>query len=468
MRIRRPRVYELHFRHPKRVKKPPRPYSPLISRKYFSIHTSYTSGWATGGIPEERRVIYRTDFSDLRQYGQSTKDYRRLISEGKSATTAAQGVKHRQLALGWYDWDLRIDGSDAAFNPLGLISRLSGNYAEGAIPSPSAFVDLALEDQAKSMFIRKARKVQTSALTGEFMRDISKTLDSYHKTRDIFGRAFSRVTKLNSHLAKFARGDHNLARTSALRTQFLGIRNPRGRNRRDASKAMANNWLEFSYGIAPTVADLEDQSFGIWRAYTRSQFGEDAQYVRGWAKDIQKSSASDNLSNDTPSGSSKPRIYIRDSTIDEKFIAFYGSVRTLRSDSMVSNLQNEFGLGLRSFVPTIWEIVPYSFVVDYFTNVGQMIDAFVFPRSDVLWINKLVRRTVTTTRSFEKGFAIPLNPGSVLTKDNFSTSPLAFSCSVWSREAYSGSLVPSFRWHLPYRGTDWVNLFALGLSRFIK
>lgn len=32
------------------------------------------------------------------------------------------------------------------------------------------------------------------------------------------------------------------------------------------------------------------------------------------------------------------------------------------------------GLTIQEFVPTVWELIPYSFVVDYFTNIGDVVN----------------------------------------------------------------------------------------------
>lgn len=457
MRIRQPRVKRPRIVNPRKHKrgKQPRPNFTLTSDAFLS---KQYGRWKPYYLPvaEERLQTFRTGFAQMRQFGGPLNGYRQLIKEGKPATTAAQGLKSRQLSLGWYDWSFGWWGEPAGQYNEG---RMSGNYAEGIIPSIGAFSDPDLENEALSQFIRKARKAQASAMTGEFMHDLGKTLGSFNRTRDIFLRSFGRVVRKQLWIAK----------STSLRTQFLGIRHARNRNRRDALGRLSDNWLEWNYGIAPTVSDLEDQSFAIWRAYDRSVYGVDSKHVKGWAQSQTNSSTNTgNLSLNTPNGSSKPRIYYADSMTDTKYVAFYGAVRTLRSDSFVENLQQDLGLGLRSFVPTLWELVPYSFIVDQFTNIGQIIDALVFPRSDVLWVNKLLRREATGTRSFRTGFAIPLNPGTLITHDEFSTSPAAFSQTFFSRILFTGSLVPSFRWHLPFRGTDWLSDLALIGSRLAK
>lgn len=49
------------------------------------------------------------------------------------------------------------------------------------------------------------------------------------------------------------------------------------------------------------------------------------------------------------------------------------------------------GFDLRSFVPTLWELTPYSFLVDYFTNIGDCLQAWCSNTSyvKVLWLTEI-------------------------------------------------------------------------------
>lgn len=425
------------------------------SDKFTSYRYSYESDKPSA--PKDDLSPEYTNFGNFVTYGSNIPSYRRRIADGLSATTSATGKRFVNLAAGSYRWDLSVQAysgnPNSPFPPSNVF--MSGNYAVGAIPNPSLSFDADVDNQALTNFIRKARKAQTSSLGGEFLHDLSSTLNSFHKYREVFRKSFTLFSQRQLRI----KNDNLRARLTGHRSNRLNIS--------IAHKQLAENYLEWTYGIIPTVSDLEDQAFGVWRAYDRSRHGFDSVRVFGFASKETMSSATSAISPSYDGSHVIPRVVCKDSTWDQIYIEYYGSVRSSASNSFVGNVGEELGFGLRSFVPTIWECIPYSFVVDYFTNVGQIIDALVFPSSDVKWINKLVRRETITTRLYSTKFAIPLNPLDITIRNNFSSSPHVFKTTSFQRSSYTGSLVPSFRWHLPYRGTDWVNLLALGISRFL-
>jgi len=53
---------------------------------------------------------------------------------------------------------------------------------------------------------------------------------------------------------------------------------------------------------------------------------------------------------------------------------------------------DRYGFGSwREALPVVWELIPYSFLVDYFSNIGQIIDSYSTQLGGVMWINGTVR-----------------------------------------------------------------------------
>lgn len=52
-----------------------------------------------------------------------------------------------------------------------------------------------------------------------------------------------------------------------------------------------------------------------------------------------------------------------------------------------------FGAGVADIVPTAWELIPWSFMVDYFSNIGVVLDAWSMRFVNFAWLNLTVRNS---------------------------------------------------------------------------
>lgn len=151
-------------------------------------------------------------------------------------------------------------------------------------------------------------------------------------------------------------------RSLALATGFIAVRQRnihalkkawgKGAGWRENGRKAGSHILEYSFGWAPLVSDiasavetLRDGNFRSGKARHRSIF-----------RDLQKSSNGSMLIRETWSTSVGIRMGW-EITVDHPSIA----------------LLNQ--LGLLNPVQTAWELVPYSFVVDYFINVNDVISS---------------------------------------------------------------------------------------------
>jgi hypothetical protein len=180
------------------------------------------------------------------------------------------------------------------------------------------------------------------------------------------------------------------------------------------------------------------------------------------ARETSKSKTIVSLSQLYNSSVIQPRVNVTVDNLITSYIAYYGSVRTSHSREIpFGNAQSELGANLNSFVPTLWEWLPYSWLADYFSNMGHVISALSFPTSDIIWVNRLIRNTIVSTISYSKRMAIPFNPDVKIIEDSFYSSPWVFSNKYHNRSVSSKSLVPAFRLRLPGNPGQWATVVAL-------
>lgn len=138
-------------------------------------------------------------------------------------------------------------------------------------------------------------------------------------------------------------------------------------------------------------------------------------------------------------------IVSRYNDADESVVVYRGMVRI--AQDTIQEVHRNLGLDLSSFAPTVWEVIPYSFVADYFTNIGDMIDAASFPRSTLSWVAKTIVLTKERKLDVECQWV-----WDTTVRDKIAQTWQKPSC-VWRnssvlRETYSGSLVPDFRFSI--------------------
>lgn len=192
------------------------------------------------------------------------------------------------------------------------------------------------------------------------VKGISKGLRDY----------FDRITKYNRSLNKrHARGTPFAKRVSAWNA-----------NARE-------QYLQTTYGIAPFIRDVRSA-------------GESASRI--WNELEQKQYRVTSIGTETlPSGNGQNntsyfgtiQMAWRWQDFDICMCKIHGAVKTYSTQGM----RNLAVLGFlpEDFIPTMYDLIPGSFLLDYSTNIGDIVEAYSFPRHRFAW---LMLTYVTTRR----------------------------------------------------------------------
>lgn len=220
-------------------------------------------------------------------------------------------------------------------------------------------------------------------------------------------------------------------------------------------KKYANKYLEFTFGIQPLIQDIEEIVEQLKKV-------EIQQY--------QKVRAGNRLEDVLrsyiplfPGPTTDANMYFDVFTQDNfrQKASFYGMVKHEQHSGITPKL---FGLGWKDFFPTVWELIPYSWMVDYFSNLAEWISSKTGLLSQLAWVNySSVDEYVRTVR-----IVAPTGTPQSLVGDEWSVTGsggiVELSRKRIQRDA-SPDMDLSLRLELPgLSSRKWLNLAALALA----
>lgn len=288
-------------------------------------------------------------------------------------------------------------------------------------------------NEAASLFHLKANSALRSLQSGVTAGEWPETLRLIKRRgRSIFDGSMDYASDVSKQIRKNKSG---------------GTREQRARN---LVSSVSDLWLEYAFGWAPLVNDIDDAI---------DYFNNESRALRKKVRAI--------YSDSWPSG---PRFlaYIGGSHAAIKYywqgykthsVQLVGSVSLGGQNSLKFK---KLGLHPSDWLPTIYELVPYSFLVDYFTNLNGIVAAFGNLSLNLDWCTMTERRkyeTRYTNSSPSYTSTSPAYSGAKLLK----YVPLRGSHSKThvGRDAHHELSVPGLVFSLPDSVRQWLNIGAL-------
>jgi hypothetical protein len=377
-------------------------------------------------------VVYQTD---KHLGGTRNPNWKIAIAKGRSATTPLSAsersieLREGELGGGWYTGtnpahipanyreDVGFGNETVSMSFAGDPSLLSTNMAN----------EVALR-QLWQNIIAARNSMQLGTFIGELRQTIGMVRNRGHSMMGL-------LTRWNDHLRRSKRYR---------------------RTREDRRKEAADAHLEWSFGMKPLISDI-NAGLQIWSEPARLQ-----KRVKGKAE----------IKNKGPLGTS--------STVDVGIArcrrqAFAGSTVGIMYGAAVSaqiagtkGYLGRLGLLPHDFIPTLYNLLPWSFLLDYVSTVGDCIEALNFPTSHIVYAWRTTRLETWNeyTTAFES-IRPDTKPADVVytrTKPCYAKT----SRKVVTRAIIENIGMPALRFKIPGRAGQWVNMAALAAARSFK
>jgi hypothetical protein len=248
-----------------------------------------------------------------------------------------------------------------------VVSDVTG-FMQTGIPlgvDPLSFDISQADIQARLKFLKKHRSGRTAFQGGVFFGELAETLRMLK----------SPAKALREGIDQY----YGAAKKAAHRA---------GHNTKKRNAAVAGTYLEYAYGWRPLVSDISsivDLIKGANRSYLENI---SASFVSDSLAQEQTDVIS--MSNNTW----ECRTLFRGSTS----VRYKGAVGAFVEAP--PSLAEFVGISFTNFLPTIYELIPYSSLVDYFSNIGGIIDGMCQGQVSLSWGCRTERRTseVISTR----------------------------------------------------------------------
>jgi hypothetical protein len=298
--------------------------------------------------------------------------------------------------------------------------------------------------KAASKFLEKVRELQVRFSGPTFLGQIRQTLRQFTHPLNALERG------INDYLKAVKRANRGNRDANFTKKPKKYIRN--------LSSIASGLWLEYSFGWIPFFQDISDAR----EAYNDLLEKERTVTFSASGSDKHANSAVSAFQDAGPISSGLWCMHtVRLTETDS--VRYRGEFLAQAATSALDRFAR-YGFTPSEFLPTAWELLPWSFLIDYFVNIGDLINAAVVDTSSVKWVNRSQIRQVdkfnVMSPSRDETKRLLKNSGWVLDSYIASTSQCHWRRRLVSR-ASSGIPCPTLTFNLVSSDTRLLNVAAL-------
>lgn len=361
------------------------------------------------------------------ELGDSGPSWRLRKALGQSVTSSLTGLRYSQATSGG-------SYSQIGIKPgwIGTKVTCNGLWPAEVASVPPTGADSGAHAEAAAAYVADARSKLAAFQGATFFGEILGAV-----------RMFTRPAK------------GLFEKTSALATKLKRVRRVYHVDRASYRKLLGQYWLQYQFGIKPLAADLVSAARALDLLYSSGGFMR-SERCEGTAV---KAGV---LSNTPNQGVLNATYAVQDrAEFWESSVRFIGTV-VARPAMNGFPFQEEFGMAGHDIVPTAWELIPWSFAVDYFSNIGDILSAASFAASSVGWTEIGIRNKRTLKLS---AFRMSQQPDVVGPNRYFDVTVSGGAQEASTTRVFRSATsfpIPPLNFEIPgWESPKWLNLAAL-------
>lgn len=245
--------------------------------------------------------------------------------------------------------------------------------------SPSSALDSEVQNLARSRANQQISEFVRPFQGGVFLGELREAL---HMVRH--------------PLLSLRRGIDTYLEVASAKARKVRISNE-AKRRRAREAILGNVWLEYVFGWRPFLADI--QSFANALAQN-NYFAANRTVIRTSAKATRLDDGGFSNLNTTLQATyagSAACLVTRRAMLKTSCKLVVGVEVSRKTNQVID--QTLFGFSWNEFAPTVWELIPYSFLADYFVNIGDVIASYSIMPGVIKWADESIKRTWEYTQS---------------------------------------------------------------------
>jgi hypothetical protein len=317
--------------------------------------------------------------------GVSLPRYKSLIKSVLPATTPMTAntfiLKSKALASRFIRSPKAPTNNPDALREGYYIGAYDSTYGLSSTPStPPAFSGAAYDtayNSAVSRLYSELRLFESRSNVGEDLGEISQT-----------------VNLLRKPLA----GIQDLMRYAVTNHSSL-LKRAKWNNTKQIAKGLGSVVTEYQFGIKPLIATCAEAFVSlqnrdrIFYYYPFEVYGKGETFVAA-----------------VPSHGGVGAVeYWVEKTDRSKFKVKFKGVWSAESPVDKYTLNQSLGLTWAEFIPTLYNLIPYSFLLDYVVNLNQFVETLAVPWGGVRWCNMTERSEKEVLINYPRPYANPLS-----------------------------------------------------------